>query len=386
MYFYEFTSAYAACGGTDAQLAPPCFDPSRCLSANGTANFTVYVHSPTCSLQPSSELLQRGQAGGSSHDWNRVWRSAVHRAGALVETPQEACLIAFVGDMYTRYTQQCVPLTPTWRRGLNHVLIDLTDRARGVTYWTLSPRVAFAKSNLAASALRAGYDVAVALPPKGAFAHLEPAPAARRRYLLTFCGTVYPTRRWRQHGWERMHLLALHAPADGVVVVGRCSELRGDHARRENADRCAALRRDYDAYDYGDLLNTTFALVPAGRQPATYRLLEAMSAGAIPVVCADDYALPFPRLFDWDAIAIVLPALAAPEDVLAAVRAVSDDERERMHRGVVDAYARLFSAAGKGRGAFLASVADRTLLELRENVQRAVALEGVGAGAGGGAG
>lgn len=30
-------------------------------------------------------------------------------------------------------------------------------------------------------------------------------------------------------------------------------------------------------------MNTTFALLPAGRSPATYRLAEALSAGALPV-------------------------------------------------------------------------------------------------------
>jgi hypothetical protein len=46
---------------------------------------------------------------------------------------------------------------------------------------------------------------------------------------------------------------------------------------------CDAWGREYDSYDYSDLLNTTFALVPGGRSPGTFRLTEAMAAAAIPV-------------------------------------------------------------------------------------------------------
>ena len=50
-----------------------------------------------------------------------------------------------------------------------------------------------------------------------------------------------------------------------------------------NADKCRRFNRDYHTTSYDDLMNTTFALVPSGRSPATYRLAEALSAGALPV-------------------------------------------------------------------------------------------------------
>lgn len=50
-----------------------------------------------------------------------------------------------------------------------------------------------------------------------------------------------------------------------------------------NKALCESLQREYDHASYDDLMNTTFALLPAGRSPATYRLGEALSAGAIPV-------------------------------------------------------------------------------------------------------
>jgi len=123
----------------------------------------------------------------------------------------------------------------------------------------------------------------------------ETAPAPRQekiygpqKYLLTFKGTAYaerhpkdPRRPSRKLGQHRTALKALHDPARGVVVVLQC-EPREVHLFPKEVD-CAAWQAEYDSYDYVDLLNTTFALVPGGRSPGTFRLSEAMGAGAVPV-------------------------------------------------------------------------------------------------------
>lgn len=75
-----------------------------------------------------------------------------------------------------------------------------------------------------------------------------------------------------------MSLDTLHDPANGVAVVMRCFEVHGDQLKPENVEYCARLRSGYGNYSYGDVMNTTFALVPAGRSPASYRLGEVSSA------------------------------------------------------------------------------------------------------------
>ncbi len=50
-----------------------------------------------------------------------------------------------------------------------------------------------------------------------------------------------------------------------------------------NKDKCRRIATDFDRTSYDDLMDTTFALIPSGRSPATYRLVEALSAGALPV-------------------------------------------------------------------------------------------------------
>ena len=51
--------------------------------------------------------------------------------------------------------------------------------------------------------------------------------------------------------------------------------------------------------------------MPAGRSPATYRLAEVMSAGAIPVFVARDIVKPFPERVDWSSLSFSFP----PEEV-----------------------------------------------------------------------
>ncbi|CAM9918875.1 unnamed protein product, partial [Hapterophycus canaliculatus] len=96
-----------------------------------------------------------------------------------------------------------------------------------------------------------------------------------------------------------------------------------------NKALCESLRRDYDQVSFDDLMNTTFALLPAGRSPATYRLGEALSAGAIPVFVHQDYVKPFPGLIPWSEFSFSFPAEEAPR-ILDTLRAVTEKELVQM--------------------------------------------------------
>ena len=66
----------------------------------------------------------------------------------------------------------------------------------------------------------------------------------------------------------------LHDPANRVVSVVKCSTMHGDELLPENRDYCDRSLQRYGTYDYADLMNSTFALVPSGRSPGTFRLGE----------------------------------------------------------------------------------------------------------------
>lgn len=98
---------------------------------------------------------------------------------------------------------------------------------------------------------------------------------------------------------ERMSLVPLHDEQHGVVISVHCFDKHGEHLLPENVEYCQSLSNRYDDYDYGNLMNTTFGLVPSGRSPGTFRLGEVMSAGAIPVFVGRDLVPPFRERFDW---------------------------------------------------------------------------------------
>ena len=73
-------------------------------------------------------------------------------------------------------------------------------------------------------------------------------------------------------------------------------------------------------------MNITFGLVPAGRSPATYRLAEVMSAGAIPVFVNRDYVRPFPERVDWSSFSFVFSPEEVGRSMVETLRAVSPKE------------------------------------------------------------
>jgi hypothetical protein len=61
------------------------------------------------------------------------------------------------------------------------------------------------------------------------------------------------------------------------------------------------------------LLNSTFAFVPRGDALFSYRLLEVMSFGCIPIILSDGWTLLFDRTVRWEKFCLQLHAEAIPQ-------------------------------------------------------------------------
>ena len=64
------------------------------------------------------------------------------------------------------------------------------------------------------------------------------------------------------------------------------------------------MQAEYESVEYCDLMtNATFVIVPGGRSPASYRFLEALRSGAIPVLFYEredkDLAMPYEHVIKW---------------------------------------------------------------------------------------
>lgn len=169
-----------------------------------------------------------------------------------------------------------------------------------------------------------------------------------RRYWLTFRGSI----NYGRYNERRALMLPLarnSTPARPIVIAAYCSKSAdGNFAESHDisSDRCHELERDRrGAPSYLSTLNTTFALVPGGMQPASFRLDEVCAAGAIPVFISGDlasssaYVRPFDDVIRWNDISLHF-AWEHTHRIVDALTRISPAEVARMQRGVHQAWHR----------------------------------------------
>lgn len=124
---------------------------------------------------------------------------------------------------------------------------------------------------------------------------------------------------------EAVRQIGIDANSSDVVVLEICQEINGEHLLPENIEFCERRKQEYAGEGYADLMNTTFALIPAGRSPATYRLGEALSAGAIPVFVHEAYVKPFPDRIPWRLCSLSFPVEEAAS-IIERLRAIPEQK------------------------------------------------------------
>jgi glucuronyl/N-acetylglucosaminyl transferase EXT1 len=275
-----------------------CFDYSRCANRS-----ELLVYSYTA---PSAPL--------------RYFARMANRTAWHTDDPRAACVFLAYLETNPPYPMDPHPSAlPHWgANGSNHVLVTFADKWKdlGLAAESIGYAAVMA-SDMHETVYRPGFDVSITLPGL-VNAALEPLllgtpPGPRhRRYLATFRGLRYLNSTLFMEGTLRSYasFRGMHNGAD-VVVATSCRHGNNDAIRRHNPSAAAHCDDDqavYDAYSYTDLRNPTFGLVPAGWSPNSYRLVEVLSAGAIPVLIVDNYVKPFDALIQWHRCALQFPS------------------------------------------------------------------------------
>ncbi|CAI5509434.1 unnamed protein product [Closterium sp. Naga37s-1] len=272
-----------------------------------------------CPADPSKEPLVYSYWPGQ-HYFKRFNETRWH-----TDDPAKACF--FFVHMARGQPNEFTDLEHWGENGANHVLISFSDSWSGPSPFGVSSAMVMV-TNAQATLMRTDFDTSIPLPQmwKNPPVELRNLPAgSARKYFLTFRGTRY-LGNLKGNFRSAPEFKALHNGKD-VVVLTRCGGstnariLAEEPSLKPECDEDAKL---YTQYDFADVMNTTFTLAPAGRQGSTYRFLEALTVGAIPVVVADNWRLPFDDIISWhhcllrfptDQMHRILPTLRAMDEV-----------------------------------------------------------------------
>jgi len=169
----------------------------------------------------------------------------------------------------------------------------------------LRERTHRAMTNCRSPYFRPGLDICLPLPGGSRCRNVD-SISMHRRWLASFKGS-------RKSSVVRSALARLHAPDRGIVV--EFTDVTGRGA----------------GFNYCGLMNTSYGLAPAGREPATHRFLEVLSAGCIPVPAYEardrHVPLPFAGLIDWAPCTQIVTSV---EDVASFIDASRRETDQRL--------------------------------------------------------
>ena len=120
------------------------------------------------------------------------------------------------------------------------------------------------------------------------------------------------------------------------------AKLNGVSLRQPEVEaECEKDQLIYNEFKFDDLMNSTFGLIPAGRGPSSFRLLEVLSAGTIPVVISDNFVLPFDSLIEWRRCLFVFPT-SQMQRIVPTLRSLNRKEIELRREYCLFIYRKFF--------------------------------------------
>jgi hypothetical protein len=202
----------------------------------------------------------------------------------------------------SRHDLQALRALPDWNGGRNVVIVDQSDAPILFSHRSKYglDHALVAQSHAEEGEFVHGFDISIPIgfsplaeTPWQTLLPLRHLDAPRgREYWISYKGSLTLER--TTDGVQRHALLWLqHVQSvrrGRVGVYLHCHDPSHTLAsKRRGLGMCSAARQRYErAPPYRALLNTSFVLCPIGRSPASYRMNEALAAGAIPIFVSGD--------------------------------------------------------------------------------------------------
>lgn len=281
-----------------------CFNLQRC---QGGFKVYLYPDDPDMKMpEGKNKLLWESYS---------TLKKVIKEHFTIVTDPEEACILVPPYETSCEVNlctfdhdklEDALASLPHWKNnGENHLILNYGNDYTWPVYHTGKAMVL--SSSMTRASYRPGFDVM--LPIVNFLPWMEDHYASTSRDLLMyFQGAIYNVPECMERG-KHLDLLVPAAEANqDVVLLGLCS-LSGkttsnaskahfpavcDSCLHNSSDRCTNWKRSMPIIEYRQgLSRAKFGWAPRGCGPLTYRLIETIFSGGIPVQTGDDAVLPF---------------------------------------------------------------------------------------------
>tara|TARA_Y100001970_G_scaffold283049_1_gene397287 strand:- start:4798 stop:5697 length:900 start_codon:yes stop_codon:yes gene_type:complete len=218
--------------------------------------------------------------------WCEESFNALHRHPYRVDDPEEADFfivtqtlrsVPFAGFSWRAYLDGFLRGQKFWNQGKPHVFFDIKDSPRPIIE---DPRAIVCKTAFHEDFFNPKLHIPIPQFPRERFEE-EIIPVGERKHLVGFKG--HPRTEWTD---LRSRLFKLNDGKDIIIVPGIYSK---DTIEEHN----------------NILRNSKFALLPrANGYALSYRMIECMNLGCIPVIISDGHVLPFQSEIDYNSFSV----------------------------------------------------------------------------------
>lgn len=325
-----------------------CFDVYRCGHQHDRV--TVYVYPIFNYVNEQGKQLTRQ----ASREFMELLE-AIQQSKFYTPDPSKACLFVPSIDLLSqdslnlRAVSQILNSLPYWNNGTNHLIFNMLPGTSPsyATYLEVNTGQAMvAGGGFDSWTFRRSHDVSIPVfNPARHDIHPSLASRSDRPWLLI-------SSQAHIHFEFRVDVASLAKTHHNVLNLTGCGHTWG------TANRSARCHGD-EHYKYPAILTEgKFCLVIRAARLGQMVLSDALSAGCIPVVVADEYVLPFSEVLDWKRASV---RIREDEllDVVGILKGISEDRVSEMRSQALLIWERYFSSMAKIATTTLDVVNDR---------------------------